>query len=370
MTAAISYSLQDLLLSVSLATYLSTCVIVAVVRWGHKCAPQIQDTDYYYPSWRTLVACALSNLSLIPVIFLPSDPDAVLQLRMMLLLASPLFCSVLIFNYFGSVLKQNWWRKPTLAMYITYILMGVVALVTTLIPGEQMQGMFRSIYFIVAGLLAVFYLLSLIIAMIMMIQPLSQFSEESFSNPEDFPHEYAKSLIIIPLLHMILSWSATFNGKPSVLSFSLIMLSVLSVIILLGSLSPHRAVEVERVEAEVKADQTEQSKEPVLLPQERKEEILQAIRLQMEQEKACLNSHLTLSKLSQLCGYNRTYVSSVLNESLGGFFSYVNHCRLAHAKAYRDAHPEASIDEVALESGFNNRQSYYNAIKKDVSSSF
>ena len=107
MTAAISYSLQDLLLSVSLATYLSTCVIVAVVRWGHKCAPQIQDTDYYYPSWRTLVACALSNLSLIPVIFLPSDPDAVLQLRMMLLLASPLFCSVLIFNYFGNILLRR-----------------------------------------------------------------------------------------------------------------------------------------------------------------------------------------------------------------------------------------------------------------------
>lgn len=369
MNAAMTYSLQELLLSVSLATYLSTCVIVAAVRWGHKCEPYADNTDYFYPSWKTLVACALSNLTLLPVLFLPGDPDAVLQLRMMLLLASPLFCSVLIFNYFGSVLKQNWWRKPTLVMYATYTLMEIVALVTTLLPGTQMQGMFRSVYFIVAGLLAALYLLSLVIAMIMMIQPLSQFSEESFSNPEDFPHEYAKSLVFIPLLHLILSWSATFNGQSSVLSFSLVMLSVLSVIILLGSLSPHRAVEVERVETEVKADQTEKDKEPVLLPPDRKEEILQAIRLQMEEEKACLNSHLTLSKLSQLCGYNRTYVSSVLNESLGGFFTYVNHCRLAHARAYREEHPDASVDEVALESGFNNRQSYYNAIKKDVSNS-
>ena len=31
------YSLQDLLFSVSLAAYVVTSVIVAAVRWGHKC---------------------------------------------------------------------------------------------------------------------------------------------------------------------------------------------------------------------------------------------------------------------------------------------------------------------------------------------
>jgi len=359
-----TYSLQELVLSLSLATYLTTCVFVAVVRWGHKCAPYAQHTDYYYPSWKALVACALSNLSLLPVLFLPEDPDAILQLRMMMLLASPYFCSVLIFNYFGRVLKKDWWKKPMWAMSVTYVLMELVALVTTLIPGTQMQGMFRSVYFIIAGFLAACYVLSMIIAMIMMIQPLSLFSEENFSNPDDFPHQYAKSLIYIPFLHLILSWSATFNGTMPVLSFTLIMLSVLSVIILLGSLSPHRALEVERLETEVVAEQTESEKEAELLSPERKEEILKAIRTQVEDEHACLNSHLTLSKLSQLCGYNRTYVSSVLNESLGGFFAYVNRCRLDHATAYRNEHPGVSIDEVAFESGFNNRQSYYNAIKK------
>jgi AraC-like DNA-binding protein len=227
-----------------------------------------------------------------------------------------------------------------------------------------MQGMFRSVYFIIAGLLAALYLLSLIIAMIMMVQPLTRFSEENFSNPDDFPQQYAKSLIYIPLLHLIMSWSATFNGKMPVLSFALFMLSVLSVVILLGALSPHRTVEVERLEAEAKAEQVESMKEPVFLSPERKEEILRVIRLRMEDEQACLNSHLTLSKLSQLCGFNRTYVSSVLNESLGGFFSYVNRCRLEHARTYKQEHPEANVDEIASESGFNSRQSYYNACKK------
>lgn len=359
-----TYTLQDLLLSLSLMVYLTTCVVVAAVRWGHKCAPYANHIDYYFPGWRTLVFGALSNLALLPVVFLPGDPDALLQLRLILLLASPVFCSVLIYSYFGRILKLTWWKKPALVMSASYAAMSLFALVITLIPGTQMQGMFRSVYFIIAGALATFYLVSLVFAMIMIIQPLGRFSEESFSNPDDFPEQYARTLIFIPLLHLVMSWSATFNGQLPVMTFALLMLSALLVIILLGALSPHRTLEVEQLEKEVDAEQTESIAEPEQLSQDRKDEILRAIRAQVEDAEACLDSHLTLSKLSQLCGFNRTYVSSVLNETLGGFFGYVNRCRLEHAEIYKREHPEADMDEVALLSGFNSRQSYYNARKK------
>ncbi len=353
-----------MMLSLSLVVYLTTCAVVAAVRWEHKCLPYAEHVDYYFPGWRALVFGALSNLALLPVVFMPEDTDALLQLRLILLMASPSFCSVLIYGYFGHVLKLTWWRKPAIAISWSYMAMLLFALAITLIPGTQMQGMFRSIYFIIAGVLTTAYLVALVLAMIMIIQPLSKFSEESFSNPDDFPEQYARTLIFIPLLHLIMSWSATFNGTPEVLTFSLLMLSVLMVIILLGALSPHRTLEVEQLKKEVVAEQTESIAEPEQLDQERKEEILRAIRLKVEDEEACLDSHLTLSKLSQLCGFNRTYVSGVLNESLGGFFGYVNRCRLEHAEVYKKEHPEADMDEVALLSGFNNRQSYYNARKK------
>ena len=360
-----SYSLQEFLLSFSLIVYLTTCAIVAVVRWGHKCAPYANHIDYYFPGWRTLVFGALSNLVLLPVVFLPGDRDALLQLRLILLMASPLFCSVLIYSYFGRVLKLTWWKKPAVAMSMSYLAMSLFALVVTLIPGTQMQGMFRSIYFIIAGALTTVYLVALIVALIMIIQPLSRFSEESFSNPDDFPEQYAKSLIFIPLLHLVMSWSATFNGSLPVMSFALLMLSVLLVVLLLGALSPHRTLEATQLEQELDAVQTaESTEEAEQLTPDRKEEILRAIRFQVEDEQACLDSHLTLGKLSQMCGVNRTYVSGVLNENLGGFFNYVNRCRLEHAEAYKKEHPTADMDEVALLSVFNSRQSYYNARKK------
>jgi hypothetical protein len=39
------YSLQDLLFSVSLAAYVVTSVIVAAVRWGHKCPAFASHAD-------------------------------------------------------------------------------------------------------------------------------------------------------------------------------------------------------------------------------------------------------------------------------------------------------------------------------------
>lgn len=361
-----TYSLQELLLSLSLVVYLTTCAIVSIVRWQHKCVPYVEHVDYYFPGWRAVAFGALSNLVLIPVVFMPKDHDALLQLRLILLMASPLFCSLLIYSYFGRVLKLTWWKKPAVAMSVSYAAMSLFALVITLIPGTQMVGMFRSVYFIIAGVLTLIYLVALVFALIMIIRPLRQFSEESFSNPDDFPEKYARTLVFTPLLHLIMSWSATFNGTSQVLSFSLIMLSILFVNILLGALSPHRTLEVEQLEREMNAEQTETLAEPEQLSQERSEEILRAIRQQVEDGQACLDSHLTLSKLSQLCGFNRTYVSGVLNERLGGFFGYVNRCRLTHAEAYKQEHPEADMDEVALLSGFNNRQSYYNARKKII----
>ena len=359
-----SYSFQELLLSVSLAVYVAVCVVVGVVRWGHKCAPYAKPLEYYFPGWRTLALSALSNLSLAPAIFLPGEPDAVLQIRMMLILSSPFLCSALIFSYFGRVLKVSWWRRPIYVLSGTYSTMSAIALVCNLMPGTQMKGQFLHWYFIIAGALALVYLVGLFLALRMIIRPLSRFSEESFSNPDDFPEQYAKSLIYIPFLHLIMSWSTTFNGNIPALSFGLFMLSVLTVIILLGALSPHRAVEIERLETELSADKEEESLEEESLPQERKDEILRLIRHRVEDEQAYLDSHLTLGKLSQDCGCNRTYVSAVLNDNLGGFFNYVNRCRLQHAEAYKQENPKADVDELALVSGFNSRQSYYNARKR------
>jgi AraC-like DNA-binding protein len=94
------------------------------------------------------------------------------------------------------------------------------------------------------------------------------------------------------------------------------------------------------------------------------EDILRTIRAEVEERQAFRERGLTLSGLAERCDTNRTYVSEVLQEPFGGFFSYINNCRLAYAAKYHEQHPRASIAEIARVSGFRSRQSYYNALRR------
>lgn len=148
---------QSTLISVSLAVYVTASVYVAAVRWGHRCAPYAKHMDYYYPAWKTVVFCYLANLFMLPALFMPTDADALLQLRLLLILASPFFCAVLMFSYFGKVLKITAWRKARV----------------------HSGGTLR------------------------------RFSEENYSNPDDFPRKYASGVIWIALTHLLISWTGS-----------------------------------------------------------------------------------------------------------------------------------------------------------------
>ena len=367
------YSFDDTMFSAAVAVYIAVSVCIGAIRWGHKCEPYARHADYYYPAWKAVVFCYMSDLLLVPIVFMPTDTDAILYLRMLLILASPFFCAVLIFSYFGRVLKVRWWRNPVYALYIPFTLMTVTALVLTLIPGTQLQGDFCLWFFSISGFLALVYLACFVLAVTMVARAMRRFQEENYSNPDDFPRNFAKGIIWVPIMHLIASWTGTFIGTRTSLSITMLILSVLGLIFIIGALGPHRTMDVERLESgELQIEAVPDLPEPQIsepkpesvveetLSQDRKEDIAAIIRHHVEQEQAYLDSHLTLASLSRTCGVNRTYLSQVITERMGGFYVYVNRCRLAHVARLKVQHPGASIEEIVTASGFGSRQSYYN----------
>ncbi len=368
------YSFQDMMFCASVAVYIAVSVCIGAIRWGHKCEPYARYADYYYPAWKVVVVCYISDLLLFPIVLMPTDTDAVLYLRMMLILASPLFCAALLFSYFGKVLKVGWWRNPVIALYIPFSIMAITALVLTLMPGTQITGSFCTWFFSISGVLALVYLACFMLAVIMVARAMRRFQEENYSNPDDFPRQFAKGIIWLPILHLVVSWVTTSIGSITALSIGMLLLSVIGVIFLIGALAPHRTMDVERLESgELQIEAvpdlpepqiSEPEPEPVIeeetLSQERKDEIVSIIRRHVEDEQAYLDSHLTLTSLSRTCGVNRTYLSQVITERMGGFYTYVNRCRLAHVARLKVQQPDTSIEEIATASGFGSRQSYYN----------
>ena len=368
------YSFRDMMFCASVAVYIAVSVCIGAIRWGHKCEPYARHADYYYPAWKAVVVCYMSDVLLCPIVLMPTDTDAIMYLRMMLILASPLFCAALLFSYFGKVLKVGWWRNPVIALYIPFSIMAITALVLTLMPGTQIKGSFCTWFFSISGVLALVYLACFMLAVIMVARAMRRFQEENYSNPDDFPRQFAKGIIWLPILHLVVSWVTTSIGSITALSIGMLLLSVIGVIFLIGALAPHRTMEVERLESgELQIEAVpdlpepqiaEPEPEPVIeeetLSQERKDEIVSIIRRHVEDEQAYLDSHLTLTSLSRTCGVNRTYLSQVITERMGGFYTYVNRCRLAHVARLKVQQPDTSIEEIATASGFGSRQSYYN----------
>lgn len=364
MTTAV-YTLQDLLFCVSLAAYVVTSVIFAAVRWGHRCQPFGRYPDYYYPARKVIVGCYLSNILMAPAIFLPHDVDAVLQLRMMLILASPFFCAMIMFCYFGKILKRNSWRKPLYYLILPFAVMTLTATVFIFVPGTQLQGEFCRVFFAVGGVLALVYLGCFFLALRMVIRELRRSLMEEYSNPNDFPRQYASGIVLLSVTHLAVSWIVAFVGTPPALTVGCVLMSVLSVILLISILPTHRSLDVEKLEKVLEAEmaQSAAAEETPAVEPEHAEEIVRAIRQFVEKEEGYLDEHLTLTSLARSIGHNRTYVSAVLTERLGGFFLYVNRCRLAHAERLQAENPDISTSELIARSGFS-RTTYYKVKKQ------
>lgn len=104
-----------------------------------------------------MVFCYLANLFMLPALFMPTDADALLQLRLLLILASPFFCAVLMFSYFGKVLKITAWRRPVYILAVPFGLMALTATVLALVPGQQMTPEFCRWFFSLGGILGAFF---------------------------------------------------------------------------------------------------------------------------------------------------------------------------------------------------------------------
>lgn len=371
------FSLEELLFSASLAVYVAASVFVAAVRWGHKCEPYARYADYYYPGWKTLVFCYMTNLLLLPLVFMPHEADAILMTRMILILASPYFCAVILFSYFGKMLRVHWWRKPVIALSIPFAIMALSALVFTFVPGTQLLGPFGKGFFSVAGILALVFMGCFFQAIRMLSSAIREFSQENYSNPEDFPHQFASGVLWVPIFHVIICWVATFIGTLPVMSLALIILSILNMALLIRVLAPHRAKEIDQLEEReaplpeevpipvpANPEPDKQEVEEIVLSPERKKVIADSIRHFVEDKQGYLDCHLTLASLSRHIGINRSYVSAVVTERFGGFFAYVNRCRLDHLARLKKEDPGLSVADLTVASGFGSRQSYYNVRKQ------
>ena len=180
--------------------------------------------------------------------------------------------------------------------------------------------------------------------------------DENFSNPDDFPFDFARRVWLLPIVMTLLVWPPFLLDSRGVMAVMNILLAVFNVVLLIFVLPVWR-----RETLVLEYPESPDTMSSDALARERERRIVEEIEFYVKDKKAYLDAHLKLENVVEHCSYSRSYVSNVFQKHFDGFSRYVNRLRLEHYDNYMASHPNATKDTAAQESGFTSYNAYYKA---------
>ena len=374
--------------------FLTASLVIAAVRWFHLCKPYNLNPGYYYPGRPFVIAVYLNAILLIPYILRPEDPDAWYLVRIYFLPVTLLHFTILMFSYFGGIMQWGKWRGPMIIIEVPVFLVLLAVFCLSLVPNFHIEDRLSHLLcdYILFALGAVVTLFCLT-AMFLVVKWSKSIGEDDYSNTADFPVVEAKRWLLLVIVNILVCWVGAVSENKMVLALCMLLFALSSVIFIISALHPHRRGSLEEggileedkylgdeeKDADFEGvgdwgdagsavtDSRNSNAEHIYsrtISQQKKGEILEAIRTVVEEKEAFLDPHLTLQDVADRSGYNRTYVSGLIKSEYGSFFSYINRMRLVHVDKYQKDNPSATIQEAVIASGFNSRQAYYSVKKR------
>jgi len=360
MAPAVSY-----LCGMAATVFVAASLVIAAVRWFHMCRPYDRNPRYYYPGRPFVTGIYLNALMLLPYALDPASSDAWYLTRLYFLPVTLFHFTILLFSYFGTVMQWKQWRIPMIIVSVPVVLALLAAFVMAVMPGDQVGSVAPMLSWAVLYVLGIIVTAVCITAMAVVLIWAGRFDTDDFSNEADFPVTAARRWVILTIVNMVLVWISAVVAQPALMAAVMLLFATSSVILIISALHPHRSRPVQEEAGQEVNDNADDGDVPAQVPSRKKQqEILAAIHTVVEEQKAYLDAHLTIQDIADRSGYSRSALSSLFKAEFGGFFNYINRLRLQHVETYQKEHPGSSIQEAALESGFNTRQNYYSVKSK------
>ena len=186
-------------------------LVCATVRWFHMCAPYSDNEKVYYPARRQMSLFFALPVLLVPYVLMPSEPFVITYAVSVWIIYISLAVSVLYRIYFRWELDGKFlWKK--IVNWCELLWMAALLLVLVICP-QFFSSHEKWIYVgsAVAGtcstVLAVFTLLRL-------RRDIDLYMNDNYSNPEDFPLNFARKVLWLPLVLILLGWVLFLTKNP------------------------------------------------------------------------------------------------------------------------------------------------------------
>ena len=353
---------------IAAAIYIAACWTFAAVRWFHTCKEPEERRRKIWPDRKLQCIIYLMPTLLIPYVLDPTNPAAWLLYKSYFPACYYFYSGILLFCFFGTLQQWNQWKSTSWVAAVFTILTMTPFVINAWVPGGMLRASGISLWSRVVPVVSAGMMVYAALSMYQVWQWMKQARDDNYSNPEDFPMDYARRVWLAPVLFTPLLWPAYLMDSPAVRAASDVLLSVAVVLMLLQVLPVwHRTPFVtddtttDAYDGSSSSDDDESHDD---LAQERYDRIASEIAAFVEGDHAFLDPHLRLEHVVDHCSYSRSYVSAVLSARFGGFSNYVNKFRLTHFEQYKADHPNETGEAAAEASGYTSYRAYLRAKEK------
>lgn len=190
--------------------------------------------------------------------------------------------------------------------------------------------------------------------------------DQFYSDTEDKSMCSIRTILILVLITSALSLICSIIGRYQFMdSLLLLAIPALSFTILLFSIAfvgLHRRFSYHDLLDEQAVIDNITLNDKKALPQE---SLTERINQLIKDKQVFLQPNLKLENLAQQLQTNRTYVYQAINQQMGMTFNeLINRQRVIYAKELIEKHPELSMNDIALRSGFASLSSFYRNLKR------
>lgn len=340
--------------------YLTTCWMFAAVRWFHTCRAPKERHRYIWPDRQLQCVAFLCPTVLLPYVINPMSQAAWTLVRNYYPATYYFYCATLLLCFFGSVKQWNRWKSISWLATIMVCVAVLPLVVNAVLPAPILSADGLTVWQYVVGVESAVMVVYVGMALWQVKHWLDEIRDANYSNPADFPADYAHRMLLVPLLLTPLIWPAYLMDSPATMAVQHVLLAVSNVVLLINVMPVwRRKVIVANAETDdITRPQTDEHIEELI------EQTALEIRAYVEQQYAYLDSHLKMDDVVGHTSLGRTYVSLTFQRRFGSFAAYVNCLRLKHYEQYASDHANETKEAAAQASGFSNYMAYYRAKQK------
>lgn len=259
--------------SLACYTYILSGIICAIVRWFHMCRPFDQRSDYFYPARRQVTFFYAATALQLPYMLCPGDPGSWFFARSFGILYYPV-CFALLYHRFFQM-RHLWSKKLSIAYFCSpFLLLGALFVIVVFHQNDLLLP-YKRLWECIMVCVSILLTYRLVKECRWVAKKVESYHTQNYSNESDFPFTFAKNMLYLPAVWLIVMWTLFLLDNQMVKAFIDLIIAAWHVLFLCRILHPSRPVSSKRSIDDMKTIEDE-NMERILQENELLEKVVEA----------------------------------------------------------------------------------------------